>query len=317
MGAGGIANNHASRISNINEAEIVSVSDVEFEKAKKFAEKWGGKPFDSWEKMYRNTELDAVWICIPPFAHTNEVMEAAERGINIFIEKPIALSLDLAKKMEKAVIESGIISWVGYHFRQSYSVRYVKDLLCKQGGNIGLLLGRWWGGIVGGPGHWWWKKEKSGGQIVEQATHIYDLARFLAGDVVSVYAEIDKVMYEDLSEYTIEDVAATVLRFKNNAVGVITNTSAAKKNGHKVEMEVVSRHLQAFLKGTHKAIIYGEKGMLEIESFNDPYFDEDYKFIKAVLSDGESEVPISEGVKTLEVTLAALEASLNKKVIYL
>lgn len=267
--------------------------------------------------MYNEMELDAVWICIPPFAHSNEVIEAANRGINVFIEKPIALTLELAKRMEKAVENAGVISWVGYHFRQSFSIRYAKSFLEREGGNLGLLLGRWWGGIVGGPGHWWWKKEKCGGQIIEQATHIYDLARFLAGDVDRVYAEVDKVMFTDLSDFTIEDVAAAILRFKNNAIGIITNTPGAKKNGHKVEMEVVSRHLQIYLKGTQKATVFGENGMFEIESYNNPYFDEDYKFIKAILSDGKSEVPISEGVKTLEVTLAALKASQDKKVVFL
>lgn len=139
----------------------------------------------------------------------------------------------------------------------------------------------------------------------------------MAGDVKSVYAEVDKLIHTELEEFTIEDVAATMLRFKNNAIGIITNTSASKKNAHKVDMEVIAKNFQIYLAGTGKASIYGDKGRFEVESYNDPYFDEDYKFIKAIIEDGESEVPIEEGVKTLSVTLAALEASREKKVIYL
>ncbi|RLE92158.1 MAG: hypothetical protein DRJ46_01290 [Thermoprotei archaeon] len=82
-------------------------------------------------------------------------------------------------------------------------------------------------------------------------------------------------------------------------------------------MDVFARDLQAHIEGTRRAIIYMNDGMFSIESRNDPYFDEDYKFILAVQGRGESEVPLSEGVKTLRLTLAALEAAQKKKVIYL
>ncbi|HDH06992.1 MAG TPA: Gfo/Idh/MocA family oxidoreductase [Thermoproteales archaeon] len=315
IGAGGIANLHAKKILNIEDVEIVAVSDIVIEKAKSFAEKYGGKPYSDYREMFDKEKLDAVWICIPPFAHKDEVILAAEKGIHVFIEKPIALDLETAVKMQRAVEKHGIVSWVGYHFRQAYSVRYVKKLAEED--VIGLFLGRWWGGVVGGPEHWWRDVTKSGGQIVEQATHIYDLARFLVGDVERVYSEIDTLIHKDLPNFTIEDIAATVLRFKNGAIGVITNTSAAQKNGYHVDAEIIAKSFQAQLIGCKKSHIITPTGIMDVESLNDPYFDEDYKFIQAVRKGLKSEVPISEGVKTLEVTLAALKANKERRIITL
>lgn len=317
IGAGGIANHHASKIINISEAKMVSVADIVFDKAKSFAERYGLKPYNDWREMLDKEDLDAVWICIPPYAHSDEVVRAAEKGINIFIEKPIALNLDLALKMREAVEKAGVKSWVGYHFRQAYSIRYAKKMLIEEGGQIGLAIGRWWGGVVGGPSHWWRRRDKSGGQIIEQATHIYDLARFLVGEPERVYAEIDTIMFNDLENFTIEDVATTIVRFKNRAIGVITNTSAAKRDGYRVDMEIIAKNLQIKLEGTDKSIIYRDKGHLEVYSKNDPYFDEDRKFIQCILKDLESEVPIEEGLKTLRFGLAAIEASLRGGVVRL
>jgi predicted dehydrogenase len=307
IGAGGIAGVHASKLSTIPGVNIASVADIVLDKAISFSEKYGGKPYSDWKEMLRSEKLDAIWICIPPYAHTDEVEEAAEKGIHVFIEKPIALTMEKAESMRRAVERSGVISWVGYHFRQAYSVRRAKSVL-SESGPVGIVLGRWWGGIIGDPKHWWWKKELSGGQIVEQATHIFDLARFLVGDVSRVYAELTKSMFTDMPELTIEDAAATILRFKSGAIGVITNTCGANPQAHKVEMDIVARRAHIEIRGTKKASIYRGEGVEEVTSLNDPYLDEDLKFIKAIIGDGESEVPISEGVKTLELTLAALEA---------
>ncbi|MCX8161984.1 MAG: Gfo/Idh/MocA family oxidoreductase [Candidatus Bathyarchaeota archaeon] len=307
VGAGGIAGLHASKLSTIPEVEIASVADIVYDKAKNFSEKYGGRPYNDWREMYRCERLDAVWICIPPYAHTDEVEEAAENGIHVFVEKPIALTLEKAESMRRAVEGGGVISWVGYHFRQAYSIRRCKNVL-DESGPIGIVLGRWWGGIVGDPKHWWWKKELSGGQIVEQATHIFDLARFLIGDVSRIYAELTKSMFTDISDLTIEDAAAVVLRFRSGAIGVITNTCGANPQAHKVEMDIVARKAHIEIRGTKKASIYRVDSVEEVTSLNDPYLDEDLKFIGAIIGRGVSEVPISEGVKTLKLTLAALEA---------
>ena len=306
IGAGAIAGHHANRLSKISGAKIVAAADIDLEKARSFTEKYGGTPYRDWREMLEREELDAVYVCLPPFAHSDEVVVAAEKGMHVFIEKPIALELETALKMQRAVEKAGVISWVGYQQRQAYSVRLVKKLLEEEGGRVGLLRGRWWGTVVLGK-KWWRVRELSGGQIIEQVTHIYDLARFFCGEVKKVYAEVDTLFFKDLEDYTIEDVGAAILRFENGAIGVITNTTGARPNACRVDLEIVARNLQAEV-SAQRAKIYSKGGVVEVESLNDPMYDEDYKFIKAVAEGGESEVPIGEGVKTLRLTLAVFKA---------
>ena len=306
IGAGGIARAHLRRLASIPEARVVAVCDLNEERAREAAATFNANVYTDYHEMVLKEKLDAVWVCIPPFAHSDEVSLCAENGIHVFIEKPIALTIEKAREMQHAAEKHGIKTWVGYHWRQKEVVRLVKKLLIEEGGQIGLLTGYWWGGVPGAP--WWRRKEMSGGQVVEQTTHIFDLARFLAGEVEKVYAEYNTLLNKDLENFNIEDVSVVTLRFRNGAVGVITSTSAAKKGGDLVGLRLVAKNLQAEIFGKNARILTGFKTM-EVSSTEDPYLIEDHKFVKAVLEDLPCEVPISEGLKTLEVTLAAVKSA--------
>jgi len=314
IGVGGIARAHLARLEKIPEVTIAALCDINPAKVVELAEKYKANTYTDYHEMLKREDLDAVWICLPPYAHRDEVIVAAERGVHIFIEKPIALNLRLAKDMEKAVQKAGIKSWVGYHLRQYSSVRRVANMLANEGGPIGLLTGYWWGSVPRVP--WWIKKELSGGQVVEQTTHIFDLARFLVGEVERVYAEFNTIIYKDVPDFTIEDVSVVTLRFRNGCVGVITSTSGAKPEGHYVGVRLISKNLQAEIRGAYAKVLKGEE-VIEIKSKEDPYFIEDSKFVRCILEDLKPEVPISEGVKTLEVTLAAVRSAESGKVIEL
>jgi len=314
IGVGGIARVHLTKLEKMPEVTVTALCDINLAKVVELARKYKAKTYTDYHEMLEEEELDAVWVCIPPYAHKDEVIMAAEQGINVFVEKPIALDLRLAKEMERAVERAGVKSWVGYHFRQYSSVRRVAKMLVEEGGPIGLLTGYWWGSVPRAP--WWTKRELSGGQVVEQTTHIFDLARFLVGEVERVYAEFNTLIHKDVPDFTIEDVSIVTLRFKSGCVGVITSTSGAKPDGYHVGVELISKNLQAEIKGAYAKVLKGEE-VIEIKSKEDPYFVEDLKFVHCILEDLEPEVPISEGVKTLEVTLAAVKSAESGEVVRL
>lgn len=316
IGVGGIGGAHLDRISKIPKAKIVAVCDVVPERVKERAAAYRANPYTDYREMISKESLDAVWVCVPPFAHGDEVPLCAERGIHVFIEKPVALTMEVARRMQTSAEKAGIKTWVGYHFRQLLAVKRVKELLEKEGGLIGMAVGYWWGGVAGGPDFWWRRKELSGGQVIEQTTHIFDLARFLVGDVEKVYAELDTILNKDEPNFTIEDVSVVTLRFRNKAVGVITGTSGAKPGGGYVGLKVLAKRIQVEVTGSTARVFKGQESM-EVRSTNDPYYDEDLKFIEAILEDKPTEVPISEGVKSLEISLAAVESSGKGKVITL
>jgi len=165
IGCGGIAKIHADRLRSLREVQLVAYADVVKEKAESFGQEYGGTSYVDWQNMLEKETLDIVYILLPPFAHTNEVAVAAEKGIHIFIEKPIALNMNLARNMVAAVEKNSVKSQVGYCQRFSYAVEEAKRLIQSgEAGKPGLAAGYYWCHFLGGS--WWRDKNKSGGQVV-------------------------------------------------------------------------------------------------------------------------------------------------------
>jgi len=315
IGAGGMAKAHMKRLSMMTDVEIAAICDTIIGKTKEAATLYHAKAYTDFHEMLDREELDAVWIAIPPFAHTDEVAYAARKGVHCFIEKPIALTLEKAREMREAAEKHKIKTMVGYQWRQSQSIRRGKALLEQKGGPIGMVAGFWWGGIAGGPEHWWRRKELSGGQVLEQTTHIFDLCRFLAGEVERVYAEFATILNADKPNFTIEDVSVVTLRFRNKAIGFVTGTSGAKLKGRFVGLKLLARNLQLNVEGTKTVHVLKDQESLTFVSERDPVYDEDRKFIDAVTKDLPTETPISEGVKSLELSVAAIKSAKSGRVI--
>ena len=72
VGTGGIANHHMRNLAEIPEAEMVAFCDIAEEKALGAATTYGGKAYTNYADMYAEEALDAVYICVPPFAHQHQ-----------------------------------------------------------------------------------------------------------------------------------------------------------------------------------------------------------------------------------------------------
>ena len=321
IGCGGIARAHAERLSTMKEVSLVAFCDISRERATDMANKHGGTPYTDYHVMLEREKLDAVFICLPPFAHSDEVMVSAEKGVHIYIEKPIALDMKLAREMVRSVEKAGIKSQVGYQLRFSLSAERAKKLITEgEVGDIGLVTGKYWCRFL--RRDWWLDRSKSGGQIVEQSTHIYDVLRWLCGDVTRVYCEMDRIFYKDEPNMTIEDVSATVLRFKSGAIGVITATIGAVPKFGWVKWCIVGSHATLDSEDINSLRVYwSTRSPLTIEEYReidrDPIALAERDFIEAILKDRPTRTPIEEGAKTLEVTLAAVKAAESCSIITL
>ncbi|MDW8107633.1 MAG: Gfo/Idh/MocA family oxidoreductase [Armatimonadota bacterium] len=310
VGTGGIAQVHFDALSQIDAAQLVAFCDVESERAQRAAERFGGRAYTDWRVMLDREALDALYICVPPYAHDGVEEAAAERGIHLFVEKPVARTVEQAKRIEAAIQKAGILSMVGYHFRYYGAIERAKERL--QGLPVLMVKGAWDGGM---PGVAWWRKhELSGGQLVEQTTHIFDLARYLVGEITEVFTyslnRPDLLHYPD-GDVNVSDVVC--LRFENGAVGVITNTNGLHAPGE-VGLKVY----------TPERIIEVSWGrMVEVEpnrkeeffSRDNPYVRESQAFLEAIRTGNRDLIraDYSEGVKTLAVTLAADESGRTGK----
>lgn len=304
IGTGGMASAHFNRMKNLP-VEFVGLCDTDEERAQAAANELGGKAYTDYKKMLDEVEMDACWVCVPPFAHGDAEKAVIDRGVHLFVEKPIALDMGLAREISAMIDEKGIISSVGYHWRYMATVDAAKQVLGSR--DVGMMLGWWIGGM---PGVWWWRQmETSGGQAVEQTTHIFDLARYFAGDVTEVYAaHAQRFLHKEVENFDVDDVGTVTLKFEN---GAIANISSGCLGGYRVGLDIISKDLVIQV-GSGSQLNIAENGERRTETHeSDGYFLEDQVFIDAVKRNDPSAIrsTYADAVKTLHVTLAANESA--------
>lgn len=318
VGCGGIASVHAERLRKIEEVKLKAFVDIDETRAKSFSERFGGNFYTSVESLTKSEDLDAIYITTPPFARGEEIV-AIEKGIATFFEKPVALTLSKAEEILSAIKRSGIINSVGYMWRYLDVSSLAKEEI-KKNKPTSLVIGQYIDPFWFPPKHWWLYKDKGGGQVVEQSTHVFDLARYLEGDISWVYAEIDNIIarnfiYQDM---TSEDSSVVTLRFKSGAIGVIVSSCVSQNTFSGTFLRFITRNAVIEHSGHGKTLrIYERNKIQEIRSNVDPYFEEDKVFIEAVRTGDTSKIRsnFEDAMKTLKVTLAANEAAKTGRVV--
>ena len=304
IGCGGIAQAHLKVLSNIPEVTLKAFCDVDIKRAEECAKKYGGNFYSQVEEMVEKEKLEAVYICIPPFAHENQEIICAENKINLFVEKPVALTIKKAKEIERVIEKNGIITQVGYLLRFNKAMEEVREMLLDKGGPIGLVRLNRPSGI---PSTSWWSfQEKSGGPIVEMITHHIDRMRWIVGEIERVYAEYDNIFHRGIKNFTIDDVSTLSLRFKNKAIGIITS-SCLSYNPDFYE-RILAKNMEIDI-GWKEIRIYEKNKVTSIQFEGNPMQREDEHFINSVKEGKKTKIPYEEGVKTLEVTLSALKSA--------
>jgi myo-inositol 2-dehydrogenase / D-chiro-inositol 1-dehydrogenase len=305
VGTGNIANYHLNSLEKIADARVTAVYDLARERAEQVARRFGAKVYTDHRELIATSGIQALYVCLPPFSHEDQEILAAERGIAILVEKPVALTEAKAREVLAAVQRSGIITSSGYHWRHSPLTDRARDLL--QGKTIGMVQGYWHGSL---PGVSWWRRlDQSGGQFVDQATHIVDLARYLVGEVRRVSATYATRVLGNLENFSVSDVGTVNLEFANGAIGNIT-TSCMVGQGYTVGLHVLCQGL--ILEELANTLRVIQPGLTqEYRSNENPYLLEDRAFIDAVQTGNPSAIrtPYIEAVRTLLVTLAANESA--------
>jgi len=302
VGIGWIAGTHMDALSQLEDAQPVAFCDLDSARAERAAARFGGRAYTDWRTMLDAEPLDALYICLPPHGHDGVEIEAAQRGIHLFIEKPVARDLDYARGAEDAIQRAGVMSMVGYHFRYYGAIERAKERL--QGLPVLMVKGAWDGGMPGVP--WWRQHALSGGQLVEQTTHIFDLARYLVGEVVEVFTFSQNnpaLLHHPDGDVNVADVVC--LKFENGAVGVITDTNGLHAPGE-VGLKVYTP--ERIVEVSWGRMVETEANRKEeFFSRDNPYLRESEAFLEAIRTGNRSLIrsDYSDGVRTLAVTLAA------------
>ncbi len=306
IGCGGMNRGHMNTVKGIATAKIVAVCDLQKDRAKDAAEMFEARAYTDYAKMIENEEIDAMFVALPPFAHEDQELLAAKKGIHLFVEKPVALTMAKAKQIERAIAQAGVIATAGFQDRYQDIVAQLKKMLEKT--RPGLIMGYWVGGM---PGVMWWRqRNQSGGQAVEQTIHTFDMARYLFGDVKTVHAVYSKGLMTDVPKYTVEDASAVNLQFKSGLCGTIFSGCFLKGYG-KVGLDIWCPDVKFEYAGRSSLVINRAGQDPEVRGVGNPFGQEIVKtFLNAVKSGDASKLKstYADAVKSLAVVLAANES---------
>jgi predicted dehydrogenase len=316
LGCGSFANRHAQNLIALpDEIKFTAFCDHHEWNAQGFSEKYSagkGSVFTDPQEMFQKANLDLVVICLPPFAHANEVELAAGHGVHILMEKPIALSSEHAWQMVEAVEKAGVKTQVGFMLRFGAAIERFKELLVSgEIGPLGLMSARYFCNSLHAP--WWRDRSKSGGQLVEQIIHMVDLMRYLMGDAISVYSRQENLFHREAPDYTVEDVSATVFGFPRGAIGVIYATNGAIPGKWINDYRLVAQKATAEFSNANNAILhFTAETPLRTETISSDkniHLAELQDLLNAIRTDGQTRTPMREGAKSLDTALAATRSA--------
>lgn len=306
IGCGGIAQFHFGHMEKMDNAQVVAACDLIEERANKTAARFQAKAYTSYKDMFEREQLDAVFVCVEPSAHNGMEMMAIERGINVFVQKPMSLDLSYAKDVRDAIADKGLVSAVGFQCRYVDTLPRAKGWL--DGQDIGMAVCTRLGGL---PMVWWWRRhEHSGGQVVEQSIHNYDVLRYLLGEVEAVHGMSRRGVVKGIENYNTDDASAVTMHFKSGVVATLMS-GCFSPNGFgasSFDFYTTQGVMNYDLGGSFK--IRQANLTVEAKPSNDYGQECDNTFIDAILEKDPTLVmsPYADAYKSLELTLAINES---------
>jgi len=313
VGTGWVAEKHVAALRRIPEARVVGIAGRNLARARELAAMAQGEGpraevYGHWGEMLEKENLDALFILLPPHLHGDVEVACATCVPAVLIEKPIARDLATAYRALAAFEAAGTFAAAAYMNRCRRSVIRAKALFSAPCGGPILIEGHWVGAI---PSPAWWRDQGlSGGQFVEQCTHLVDIARFVAGEIVEVSAFSTAGFINDLEGFAMDDAMVVNARFASGALAQFsTGCYRNLDDDSGIGMTISSRSTRCTLSGWDMAF-QAETGSGTTEMIvpeEDVFEIEDRLFLQAAGTGERALFPSSyrDALETLRVTLAA------------
>lgn len=267
IGTGGMANYQAEQFSRIEGVQIAACCDVSAERRAAFARRFNVPAvYADYREMLAKERLDGVTNVTPDAMHAEVSIAVLEKRIPILCEKPMATTLDDARRMLDAAEKAGVINMINFSYRNSSGLQAAAQAV--RAGAIGelrhvessylqsWLVSKGWGGWQQSPSLLWRLSTRHGsaGNLGDIGVHIYDLTSFLCGDIAEIYCRLmtfDKgVPGNRIDEYVLDanDSFVSAVTFAGGAIGAIHSSRWAV--GHPNSL---------------RARVYGTAGAIEID----------------------------------------------------
>ncbi len=325
VGLGKMGILHSALINMIPEAELVSVHDTN-RKLSKYAAKSGMDVtfYPRLDQMLEEMDLEAVFICTPPFTHLSVARTCLARNLNLFVEKPLAESLSSAQEMVALLKDKDVLHATGFTLAHIPLYRKAKDLL-EDGllGNVfSFTVSVYFSQVLSKKKGWFYDKNKSGGGVViDIASHLiylviwyFGLPRRVYGRTINFYSQV-------------EDSGSILFEYANGMNGVLDanwslpgyrlatiDISIEAEQGY---MEITNDYIKLNL---HQDSAPYEAGWTTIHKIDlgstshfdlgsEGFYDEDRRFITCCLKGGKPEVTWKDGLDVQRIIEAVYLSS--------
>jgi len=312
LGAGRIGKLHTENILRMADVNLKMVCDPYLD------EVWAGnlnlKTTYQPERIFSDSEIEAVLICSPSPLHAEQIIEAANTGKHVFCEKPIALDPDRIVEALEAVEKKGVKLQVGFNRR--FDMNFVRLKEAVDSGKIGRLhLIRITSRDPSPPPINYVKE--SGGIFLDMTIHDFDMVRYLSGsEVEEVYATGSVLVDSDIGKAGDVDTAIIMMRLKNGALVVIDNSrqavygydQRAEVFGSKGSMLALNKTSSETVLTTKEGVVSDQPLHFFLERYGESYRAEIEEFIRAIRKDSEPTVGGKDGLASILIGQAAKES---------
>lgn len=306
VGAGGVAKRHVDVLLALGEVEVAGIADLDGDLATELAGHCGARAYPNHEELLDSEDLDALYVCVPPFAHGPPEHAAIDARLPFFVEKPVGIDLESPTAVAERVEETTLVTAVGYHWRYLDTVEQAASLL--EHNPARLVTGSWLDKVP--PPAWWVRRERSGGQTIEQSTHVLDLIRHLVGEVSEVYAVEATAEPPKVEGADVADVTSATLRFADGAIGSLSSTCLLRSK-HRAGLEIVADGVAMAITELDLVVDRGE-GPERHEAQADAKTAVDRDFVDAVLGrENRIRVPYAEALETHRLACALNRSALE------
>ncbi|MBN1560012.1 inositol 2-dehydrogenase [candidate division KSB1 bacterium] len=313
IGAGRIGKIHAANLANrIRDARIVVLSDSAKDECERLAGQLNiAKTTPDYRAVLRDPEVQAIAICSSTNSHFDIIMAAADAGKHIFCEKPIDLSIENIKTIDKKIRATGVTFMVGFNRRFDANFAKIRDLV--RSGAVGdphvvKITSR----DPAPPSEKYIRS--SGGLFLDMTIHDFDMARYLIdSEIVEVYAQGRVLVDPVFAKAGDIDTATVMLNYENGALAVIDNSRRAvygydqrvevfgSKGMATVTNKTPDNHIYSNTDGIHSALPLN----FFMERYVDSFLTEMQIFVDCVKKKVEPPVTTWDGLASVAIALAA------------
>jgi UDP-N-acetyl-2-amino-2-deoxyglucuronate dehydrogenase len=331
VGCGRISKNHFGSLEkHADEFELVAVCDNNAETLQSHQEQYQVNGYLRIEQMLEKEELDLVALCTPSGTHPDQTILAAKHGVNVVTEKPMATRWQDGVRMVRACDEAGVRLFVVKQNRRNTTLQLLRRAVEeKRFGKIYMVhLNVFWTRPQAyyDQAKWRGTWEFDGGAFMNQASHYVDLLDWLIGPIDKVQA-----MLSTTRDIEVEDTGVLNVQWRNGAIGSMSVTMLTYPKNLEGSITILGEKGTARVggvaandiqiwdfdepKGYDEQVQQASYETTSVYGFGHPLY---YKNVVDVMrGETEPETDGREGLKSLEILIAAYQSARDGKTISL